>query len=147
MYHYLSVSMLGKYMFNQFRDALNNIFHIEPTPGAHISLKSDLLIKPNKLPSGSKVNRISNYVVLFYSLRDDNNVYWLTNKECAETYNGLKATCQPIFSEMLMDKGWTYNCFSRDIMFTGICSCPWGIVHKDIHSMNSSTTWIPYSEV
>ena len=82
-----------KYLIAQCRDDINNIFHFERTsgniPGAFMSLESEIAryikcnfddevdkIRVKVSGDGSKVSRISNFIVLSFSVITDNLTQW-----------------------------------------------------------------------
>jgi hypothetical protein len=88
-------------------------------PGAYVSLDSELIryikyhvnpetdkIKIKISGDGSKVSRISNFVVLSFSVitddltssSKDQNVFCIVN--CKEDYDHLKLVCKPIFQKI-----------------------------------------------
>jgi hypothetical protein len=106
--------------FHQCQEDINSLYHFERIPGnipgAYISLESEIIqyikyhvkpetdkIKINISGDGSKVSRISNFVVLSLSVitddltwsSTDQNVFCIVN--CKEDYDHLKLACKPIF--------------------------------------------------
>ena len=119
-----------KYLVSQCREDINSLYHIERIPGnipgAYVSLESEIIwyIKYHVYPEtdkikikiswdGSKVSRISNFVVLSFSVitddltlsSKDQNVFCIVN--CIEDYDNLKLACKPIFQKInkLYEKG------------------------------------------
>lgn len=177
-YHELAMfsdEMPRQYLICQYRNELNKTFHIERTPGnipgAYMSLQKDLsnflekLTMPvaNKIQikisgDGSKVSRISNFVVLSYSLVtpastvsvDEQRVFAIVN--CTENYENMKSACMPIFDEINRLNEIGTVCvngndieiellFGGDMKFVQIMlgltncmghySCPWCKIHKE----------------
>jgi hypothetical protein len=110
------------YLVSQCREDINSLYHFERIPGnipgAYVSLESEIFryIKYHVNPEtdkrkikisgdGSKVSRISNFVVLSFSVitddltlsSKDKNVFCIVN--CKEDYDHLKLACKPIFQK------------------------------------------------
>ena len=108
---------------HQCQEDINSLYHFERTPGnipgAYVSLESKIIryIKNHVNPEtdkikikisgdGSKVSRISNFVVLSFSVitddltlsSKDQNVFCIVN--CKEDYDHLKLACKPIFQKI-----------------------------------------------
>ena len=109
--------------FHQCHEDINSLYHFERIPGnitgAYVSLESEL-IRYNKYHvnpatdkiqiiisgDGSKVSRISNFVVLSFSVitddltlsSKDQNIFCIVN--CKEDYDHLKLACKPIFQKI-----------------------------------------------
>ena len=109
--------------FHQCQEDINSLYHFERIPGnipgAYVSLESELIryIKQHVNPEtdkikikiqgdGSKVSRISNFVVLSFSVITDDltltlkdqNVVCIVN--CKEDYDNLKLACKLIFQKI-----------------------------------------------
>ena len=106
--------------FHQCQEDINSLYHFERIPGnIPGSLESELiryikyLVNPEtdkiriKISvDGSKVSRISNFVVLSFSVftddwtlsSKDQNVFCIVN--CKEDYDHLKLACKPIFQKI-----------------------------------------------
>jgi hypothetical protein len=161
--------------FHQCQEDINSLYHFERIPGnipgAYISLESEIIqyikyhvkpetdkIKINISGDGSKVSRISNFVVLSLSVitddltwsSTDQNVFCIVN--CKEDYDHLKLAWKPIVQEIntLYEKASIEvegKHFDLDIWMGGdmkylqlvlglrgsLCnySCPWHRVHKN----------------
>ena len=114
--------LLRKYLVSQCREDINSLYHFERIPGnipgAYVSLESELIwyinckyhVNPetDKITieisaDGSKVTRISNFVVLSFSVISDDltlsskdpNVFCIVN--CKENYDNLKLAANPFF--------------------------------------------------
>ena len=108
---------------HQCQEDINSLFHFERIPGnipgAYVSLVSEIMryikyhvnLETDKTKikisgDGSKVSRISNFVVLSFSVitddltlsSKDQNVFWIVN--CKEDYDHLKLACKPIFQKI-----------------------------------------------
>jgi hypothetical protein len=164
-----------KYLVSQCREDINSLYHFERIPGnipgAYVSLESEIIryIKYRVNPEtdkikikiswdGSKVSRISNFVVLSFSVitddltlsSKDQNIFCIVN--CKEDYDNLKLACKPIFQKInkLYEKGSSAvegKHFDLDMLMGGdmkflqlvlglggsLCnySCPWCRVHKN----------------
>ena len=161
--------------FHQCQEDINSLYHFERIPGnipgAYVSLESELIryikyhvnpetdkIKIKISGDGSKVSRVSNFVVLSFSVitddltlssKDQNVVCIVT---CKEDYDNLKLACKPIFQKIntLYEKASIEvegKHFDLDILMGGdmkflqlvlglggsLCtySCPWNRVHKN----------------
>ena len=160
--------------FHQCQEDINSLYHFERIPenipGAYVCLENEIIryIKYHVNPEtdkirikisgdGSKVSRISNFVVLSFSLitddltltSKDQNVFCIVN--CKEDYDHLKLACKPIFSENkhIIRKikywswgerflfryfdGWWYEILQLVLgLGESLCnySCPWYRVHK-----------------
>lgn len=155
------------------REKTNNTFAINRTPGnipgAYVSLRSELtdIIKnrttnhEDKLQikisgDGTKVTRISNFIVISFSIlsaeklsADEQKV--LAIVKSSENYDNLSASLSPVFSEInelyvsgnikVDDKLYDLDIFfGSDMKFMQIClglgsstgeyACPWCKVHK-----------------
>ena len=164
--------------FHQCQEDINSLYHFETIsgniPGAYVSLESELIkyhvnpetdkIKIKISVDGSKVSRISNFVVLSFSViiddltlsSKDQNVFCIVN--CKEDYDHLKLACKPIFQKIntLYEKASIEvegKHFDLDILMGGdmkflqlvhglggsLCnySCPWYRVHKNHKSADS----------
>ena len=112
-----------KYLVSQSREDINSLYHFERfpgnIPGAYVSLESEI-IRYIKYPGnpetdkikiiisgdGSKVSRISNFVVLSFSVitddltssSKDQNVFCIVN--CKEDYDHLKLACTSILQKI-----------------------------------------------
>ncbi|CAG2242280.1 unnamed protein product [Mytilus edulis] len=163
-----------KYLISQCRDDINHLYHYERTPGnipgAYISLENEIIKyvkyqdteETDKLQikisgDGSRVSRISNFVVFSFSVitdgltlsSKDQNVFCIVN--CKEDYDSLKKSCKPIFEEInSLYKRGTIEVDGRkinlEILLGGdmkflqillglggsLCnySCPWCRIHK-----------------
>ena len=109
--------------FHQCQEDINSLYHFERIPGnipgAYVSLKSEIIryikyhvnpetdkIKIKISEDGSKVSRISNFVVLSFSVitndltlsSKDQNVFCIIN--CKEDYDHLKLAWKPIFQKI-----------------------------------------------
>ena len=109
--------------FHQCQEDINSLYHFEripgKIPGAYVSLESKLIryikyhvhsetdkIKVNISGNGSKVSRISNFVVLSFSVftnvltlsAKDQNVLCIVN--CKDDCDHLKLACKPIFQKI-----------------------------------------------
>ena len=109
--------------FHQCQEDINSLYHFERIPGnipgAYVSLESELIrytkyhVNPETYKirikisgDGSKVSRISHFVVLFFSVitddltlsSKDQNVFCIVN--CKEDYDHLKLACKPIFQKI-----------------------------------------------
>ena len=149
--------------FHQCQENINSLYHFERIsgniPGAYVSLESELIRYTIKISGdGSKVSRISNFVVLSFSVitddltlsSKDQNVFCIVN--CKEDYDHLKLACKPIFQKIntLYEKVSIEvegNHFDLDILMGGdmkclqlvlglggsLCnySCPWYRVHTN----------------
>ena len=161
--------------FHQCQEDINSLYHFERVPenmsGVYVSLESELIryikyhvnpetdkIKIKLSGDGSKVSRISNFVVLSFSLitddltlsSTDQNVFCIVN--CKEYYDNLKLACKPIFQKIntLYEKASIEvegKHFDLDILMGGdmnflqlvlglgesLCnySCPWYMVQKN----------------
>ena len=134
-------------------------------PGTYVSLESELIkyhvnpetdkIKIKISGDRSKVSRISNFVVLSFSVitddltlsSKDQKVFCIVN--CKEDYDHLKLACKPIFQKIdtLYEKastcievegkhfdGWYYEIFAT-------CTCAgWISVIIPVHGIGSITT-------
>ena len=124
-YHELSMlneDLPRKRLVIQERGNINNIFHVERTPGdkygAYVSIKDEIIryIEHNDISNespvivklagdGSKVSRISNYVTLTLSFpgRDNcvstKNIKTIGIIKCKESYEELSVCCKHIFEE------------------------------------------------
>ena len=161
--------------FHQCQEYINSLYHFERIPGnipgACVSLESEIIryIKYHVNPEtdkvtikisgdGSKVSRISNFVVLSFSVitddltlsSKDQNVFCIVN--CKEDYDHLKLACKPNFQKInsLYEKSSIEvegKHYDVDILMDGdmkffqlvlglggsLCnySCPWHRVHKN----------------
>jgi hypothetical protein len=99
---------------------INSLYHFERIPGnihgAYVTLESELIqyhvnpetdkIKIKTSGDRSKVSRISNFVVLSFSVitddltlsSKDQNIFCIVN--CKEDYDHLKLACKPIFQKI-----------------------------------------------
>ena len=109
--------------FHQCQEDINSLYHFdripENIPGTYISLESEIIryikyhvnpetdkIKIKFSGDGSKVSRISNFVMLSFSViiddltlsAKDQNVFCIVN--CKEDYDNLKLACKPIFQKI-----------------------------------------------
>jgi hypothetical protein len=160
---------------HQCQEDINSLYHFERIPGnipgAYVSLESEIIryikyhvnpetdkIKIKISGDGSKVSRISNFVVLSFSVitddltlsSKDQNVFCIVN--CKEDYDHLKLACKPNFQKInsLYEKSSIEvegKHFDLDILMDGdmkflqlvlglggcLCnySCPWYRVHKN----------------
>ena len=116
--------------FHQCQEDINSLYNFERIPGnipgAYVSLESEIIryikyhvnpetdkIKIKISEDGSKVSRISNFVVLSFSViaedftlsSKDQNFFCIVN--CKEDYDNLKLACKPIFQKInkLYEKG------------------------------------------
>jgi hypothetical protein len=168
--------------FHQCQEYINSLYHFERIagniPGAYVSLESEIIryikyhvnpetdkIKIKISGDGSKVNRISNFVVLSFSVitddltlsSKDQNVVCIVN--CKEDYDHSKLACKPFFQKIntLYEKASIDvegKHFDLDILMGGdmkflqlvlglggsLCnySCPWYRVqenHKRVENM------------
>jgi hypothetical protein len=112
-----------KTLINQCRDVISKSYKFQRTagniPGAYVSFKEELikyiksnvsadsqLLKVKISGDGSKVSRISNFIVLSFSIVQnethltslDQNVFCIIN--CKENYEQLNAACKPVFDEI-----------------------------------------------
>ena len=112
-----------KYLVSQCREDINSLYHFERIPGnipgAYVSLESKIFryIKYHVNPEtdkitikisgdGSKVGRITNFVVLSFSVITDDLT--LSSKDqificivnCKEDYDHLTLACKPIFQKI-----------------------------------------------
>jgi hypothetical protein len=161
--------------FHQCQEDINSLYHFERIPGnipaAYVSLESELIryIKYHVNPErdkkknvcsrdGSKVSRISNFVVLSFSVITDDltlspkdrNIFCIVS--CKENYDHLKLACRPIVQKIntLCEKPSIevegkhfdlYILMGGDMKFLqlvlglggSLCnySCPWYRVHKN----------------
>ena len=164
-----------KYLVFQCQEDINSLYHFERIPGnipgAYVSLESEIIryikyhvnpetdkIKIKISGDGSKVSRISNFVVLSFSVISDDltlsskdqSVFCIVN--CKEDDEHLKLACKPIFQKIgtLYEKASIEvegKHFDLDIVMGGdikclqlvlglggsLCnySCPWCRVHKN----------------
>ena len=143
--------------FQQCQEDINSLYHFERIPGnipgAYVSLESEIIryikyhvnpetdkIKIKISGDGSKVSRISNFVVLSFSVitndltlsSKDQNVFCIVN--CKEDYDHLKLACKPIFQKInniiRKNKYWswgeTFWCRYFDRWWYGIfATCAW----------------------
>ena len=109
--------------FHQCQEDINSLYHFERIPGnipgANVSLESEIIryikyhvnpetdkIKIKISGNGSKVSRISNFVVLSFSVitddltlsSKDQNFFGIVN--CKENYDHLNLVCKPIFQKI-----------------------------------------------
>jgi hypothetical protein len=174
----------------QCQNDINSLYHFERIPGnipgAYARLESEIIryIKYHVYPKtdkikikisvdGSKVSRISNFVVLSFSVitddltlsSKDQNVCCIVN--CKEEYDHLKLACRPIFQKIntLYEKASIEvegKHFDLDILMGGdvkylqlvlglggsLCnySCSWCRVHKNQRDdMTKPLDFLPYS--
>jgi hypothetical protein len=121
--HYFVMGYHEHIWFHQCQEDINSLFQFERIsgniPGAYVSIESELIryikyhvnpetdkIKIKISRDGSKVSRISNFVVLSFSVitddltlsSKDQNVFCILN--CNEDYDHLKLACKPIFQKI-----------------------------------------------
>jgi hypothetical protein len=150
-----------KYLLSQCREDINSLYHFERIPGnipgAYVSIESEIIryfkyhvnTETDKITikiSGdeSKVSRISNFVVLSFSVitddltlsSNDQNIFCIVN--CKEDYDHLKLACKPFFQGKHFDldilMGGDMNFLHLVLGLGGsLCnySCPWSRVHKN----------------
>ena len=141
--------------FHQCQEDINSLYHFERIPGnipgAYVSLESEIIryikyhvnpetdkIKIKISGNGSKVSRISNFVVLSFSVITDDltlsstyqNVFRIV--DCKEDYDHLKLACKHFDLDILMVGDMK---FLQLVLGLGgsQCnySCPWYRVHKN----------------
>ena len=163
-----------KTLINQCRDVISKSYKFQRTagniPGAYVSFKEELikyiksnvsadsqLLKVKISGDGSKVSRISNFIVLSFSIVQnethltslDQNVFCIIN--CKENYEQLNAACKPVFdeiNELIVEKGLFVDgknypvefLFGGDMKFLQVIlglgsslsthACPWCRIHK-----------------
>ena len=158
--------------FHQCQEDINSLYHFERIPGnipgTYVSLESELIkyhvnpetdkIKIKISGDGSKVSRISNFVMLSFSVitddltlsSNDQNVFCIVNYK--EDYDHLKLAWKPIFQKIntlceitsieVHGKHFDLNIlmggemkFLQLVLGLGgsLCnySCPWNRVHKN----------------
>ena len=174
-WHYFVMGYHEHIWFHQCQEDINSLYHFERIPGnipgAYVSLESEIIqyikyhvnpetdkIKIKISGDGSKVSRISNFVVLSLSViiddltwsLKDQNVFCIVN--CKEDYDHLKLAWKPIFLKIntLYEKASIEvegEHFDLDILMGGdmkflqlvlglggsLCnySCTWYRVHKN----------------
>ena len=109
--------------FHKFQEDINSLYHFERItgniPDAYVSLESEIIryikyhanpetdkIKKKNSGDGSKVSRISNFVMLFFSVitddltlsSNDQNLFCIVN--CKEDYDHIKLAWKPIFQKI-----------------------------------------------
>jgi len=178
-YHELSIfeqALPRKTQISQCREEIHKMFNFHRAvgniPGAYVSITEELVRyintnlsgEPHTLTvkisgDGSKVSRISNCIVMSFSVINsddvslsslDQNVICIVN--CKESFDHLKDACKPVFdeiNELIKKREITVNqnvyplqcVFGGDMKFLQIIlglgnslstySCPWCKIHKD----------------
>ena len=174
-WHYFVMGYHEHNWFHQCQEDINSLYHFERIlrniPGAYVSLETELIqcskyhvnpktdkIKIKISADGSKVSRISNFVVLFFSVIIDDLTLSSTDQhvflhcELQRRLWSFKTCLQTHFSEnkhiMRKNKYWSWGeHFDLNILMGGdmkflqlvlglggsLCnySCPWYRVHKN----------------